>query len=140
MSASFASARMKACERRLARISASLASRDFMCNHEWTRMNTNQNTIRSHSSFVSIRGSLHLRQDLVRDGLNGGLGFGVIAGAGFCCCRHRARHAGTPFAIVAEFTFFEAVARVGNAEALLDLEKILKLGRGKRVRRFAQLR
>ena len=38
------------------------------------------------------------------------------------------------------FTFFEAEARVRDAEALLDLEEVLKLGRSHGVDRLAELR
>ena len=50
-----------------------------------------------------------------------------------------ATRAGTPVAAVAEFAFLHAVARVHEAEALLDLEQFLHLRAGESIDRLAEL-
>src|ERR1041384_5715532 len=99
MSASFASAMMNARDERLALISASLASSDFTMP-------------RNRSS--------HLRHDLIRDRLHRRLRLRVVARSRRFFRRHGARHARTPLVVVAKLALLQAVARIGDAEALLD--------------------
>src|SRR5262245_36955969 len=119
MSASFASAMMNARDERLALISASLASSDFT-------MPRNR--------------SLHPRHDLVRDRLHRSFGLGVEAGARSFLRRHSTSHSRTPFIVVAKLALLQTVARVGDAETLLDVQQVLELRRRKSIRRLAQLR
>src|SRR5438132_4775676 len=78
--------------------------------------------------------------DLIGDGLHRRFRVSVITRDRFWLRRHGAGDTRTPFVVVAKFAFLEAMARVGNAEALLDLEQVLKLPRSERIRRLAQLR
>src|SRR6266581_6111057 len=121
-------------------------------------MNTNQKTIRFPSSFGWLKWRVFIRvhscvfavrlrsqsgqlcHDLVRDRLDRGLGFGVEADGWLGLCRDSAGNARAPFLVIAKFAFPEAVARVGDTEALLDLEQVLKLRRRHRLGRHSQLR
>src|SRR5262245_17916851 len=90
--------------------------------------------------IVTFMLSLHLCHNLIGDGLHGGFRVCVVAHGRLWFRRNRAGDARTPFVVVAKFAFLESVPRIGNAEALLDLQQVLQLSRGERVRRFAQLR
>ena len=72
---------------------------------------------------------LHSGNDLVRDRLHRRLGFGVVAGAGRFFHRHFARHTRTPLVVVAKLALLQTVARIGDAQALFDLEQVLELRR-----------
>ena len=91
-------------------------------------------------TFVLEKLLRHLRHDLIRDGLHRRLSFSVVPHHGFLFRRHRTGNTRTPFRVVAQFTLLEAVARVGNAETLFDLEQILKLAGRHGIGRFADLR
>src|SRR5437899_11734529 len=87
---------------------------------------------------------LSLCHDLVGDGLHQCLGFRVRGrprALRFCSLVwNRARHAWPPLVIVTQFTFLEAEPRVGNAEALFDLQQVLQLCWRHGIDRLAQLR
>src|ERR1043166_8882775 len=83
---------------------------------------------------------LELGKNLIRDCLHSLLGFFVITNGGLLRIRHRASHAWTPIAVVAKLGFLQPVPRVRNAEALFDLQQILKMRRRHCLRWNAKLR
>src|SRR4030095_13020576 len=70
----------------------------------------------------------------------GGLRFGIVADGRVLLHPQGALYAGTPFVVVAEFASLQAMARVGNAKALLDFEQVPKLASRHRLRWLADLR
>src|SRR6185369_11204084 len=85
----------------------------------------------SSSTFISvfhpcsIRGQKSfpdLRKNLIRDRLHCFLCLFIVADGRLLARRHRTSDAGPPVAIVAQLGFLQSVARVGNAEALFDLQ------------------
>src|SRR5262245_35351325 len=84
--------------------------------------------------------SLHLCENLIRDCLHGLLRFGIQTSLCLLTCWHCASDARSPIAVVTKFCFFQTMARIGNAEALLDLQQILELWWRHRLGRHAELR
>src|SRR5207249_3538697 len=88
--------------------------------------------------------SLRFCQNLLGNRLHQSLGFGIgckrTVPVSIDRAWHATSHTGTPFVVVAEFAFFETVTRVGDAEALFDLEQVLELRRRHGLRRPAKLR
>src|SRR5438445_8833960 len=100
------------------------ATRPLPCN-----ANAAQDPTRPPPPMMVIFISLQLRQDLFRDGLNGGLGLWVIAGCyrRSCLRRHSTLDTRTPLSIVAQFAFLEAVPGIRDTEALFDFQQVLEL-------------